>query len=132
MAPWSHQNRSAAACVLLAASLVAVVIVEQFRIEHLRETVAVESVRAAWEAARSVYKLDGSDRSAMIRIIEDLHCIFVLADDKGAPLQYSGIYRDIGAPLAPNTSPENGSMEVHRGSKSAHAIATSSESLRIL
>jgi hypothetical protein len=84
--------------LLFAASFAAVVTVEQLRIERVRESAALELVRADWEAAGAVYKVDSS---AMSNFLESRHCSFVLAGADGAPLQYSGVYREIGAPLPP-------------------------------
>src|SRR5882724_5038846 len=88
--------------------LTAIVTLEQFRIKRLQESAALESVRAVWVAASSVYQVEGSgEAKAMQRVLDNLHCIFVLADANGAPLQSSTLYREIGAPFppAPATKP---------------------------
>jgi hypothetical protein len=103
MALWRDRRRSVAAGVLLAASFTAVLALEQLRTERVRESAVLESVRADWEAAGSVYKVQGrgSEATAMLNVLDSLHCIFVLADADGAPLQSSGLYHEIGAPLPP-------------------------------
>ena len=98
-----NRSRSAAIVILFAAVLATVVILEQLRIDRLREGAADESVRADWAAASSVYRVEGKggEASAMQNVLKDLHCIFVLTDAKGAPLQSSTLYREIGAPFPP-------------------------------
>jgi hypothetical protein len=103
MALWRNRRRFAAVGVLLAAGLIAVFILEHLRIEHVRESAALESVRADWEAAGSAYKAEGrgSEPTAMLNVLDSLHCLFVLSDANGAPLQSSALYHEIGAPLPP-------------------------------
>jgi len=91
-------NKGHAVGVLFVASFAALFTVEQTRIKHLRETAAFETIRADWEAAGSAYSVNAA---AMLRVLENLHCIFVLSDTNDAPLQSSAAYREIRAPWPP-------------------------------